>query len=174
MADQAEFVNADSTGQDVFTSAGKTQQFTYFSAFEFKSADEIRKAQADNIPRIWTKYINELKALQQYYSNDIAKYCEARKNKAIIAGLTHFTILLADIIVITLGRHHEIYHPMIKFTDNIANVYDYETMYDIYDYHLADKLIQPYIDVMTGLGFTTTRTKHLTLPGCYCSVTISW
>ena len=174
MADQAEFVNADSTGQDVFTSAGKTQQFTYFSAFEFKSADEIRKAQADTIPRIWAKYMREIEALRQYYSNDIAKYCEARKNKAIIAGLTHFTILLADIIVITLGRHHEIYHPMIKFLGNSADVYDEKTMLDIYDYHLADKLIQPYIDVMTGLGFTTTRTKHLTLPGCYCSVTISW
>ena len=118
--------------------------------------------------------MKKLEALCMFYSNSIARYCEDKKTIAIKSGMTHFSILLADIIVITLGKHYQKYHPMIRFLDNITDSYDAETMVNIYDLHLANRLIQPYVSVMTGLGFTATHTNHLALPGCYCAVTISW
>ena len=160
--------------QGEFISSGKSCQFTYYSAFSFQSAEEIRSSQAETIPHIRAKHTKELQALCMFYSNIIAKYCEDKKAIAIKSGMTQFSILLTDIIVITLGRHYERYHPMIRFLYDITDSYDAETMFNIYDLHLAISLIKPYIDVMTGLGFTTSRTNHLALPGCYCAVTISW
>jgi len=176
MAEQTEFINAGSANQTgASASPGSTHnEQLYFSPFTFKLTEEIREEQEKQIPVIRARFNKALDTLRWHYSNIIAKYCEARKSTAIAAGLTHFTILLDDIIGITIGKHAKYSYPMIKFLDDIEDVYDENIMLDIYDYHIAIKLIQPYIDVMTGLEFTAKHTNHPVLPGCYSAVTIRW